>query len=143
MQHIRLQPLDQAHETRPDQDVGRARIAADGETVNAKLEAGRDLRQRHLGAFAAGEAVGDNADVVPTVCLSIGEIQDVTDDSADRRVHRVQDTKRPIWNRGHDQSQRLPTSPVSPGLSAARSAAIKQSLTAHAPRIGQQPASKY
>jgi hypothetical protein len=111
--------------------------------VNAKLETGRDLRQRRLGAFAAGEAVGDNADLVATVCLSVGEIQDVTDDSADRSVHRVQDTKRLIWNRGHDQSQRSPTSAVSPGLSAVRSAAIKQSMTAHAPRIGQQPTSKY
>src|SRR3984893_10908072 len=118
MQDIRLQPPNQAHEMRPYEDVGWAGVAANGETMNAKLETGRDLRQRRLGAFAAGEAVGDNADVVATVSLSVGEIQDVTDDPADRRAHRVQDTKRLIWNHGHDQNQRSPTSTVSPGLRA-------------------------
>jgi hypothetical protein len=93
------------HETRPHQDVSRARIAANSETVNAKLETGRDLRQRRVGALAAGEAVGDYADVMAAASLSVGEIQDVTDDSADRRAHRVQDTKRLIWDRGHDQNQ--------------------------------------
>jgi hypothetical protein len=93
------------HETRPHQDVGRARIAANGETVNAKLETGRDLRQRRVGALAAGEAVGDNANVMAAASLSVGEIQDVTEDPADRRAHRVQDTKRLICNRGHDQNQ--------------------------------------
>ena len=103
---------------RPYQNVGGKRFAANGETMNAKLEAGRDLRQRGLGAFAAGQAVGDNADVVAAVGLSVGEVEDVTEDSADRRAHRVQDTKRLIWNRGHDQNQRSPTRTVSPGLSA-------------------------
>jgi hypothetical protein len=105
MQNIRPQSPDQAHKARPCQDVGRARIAAYSETLNAKLETGSDLRQRRVGAFAAGEAVRDNADMMAAVSLSVGEIQDVTDDSADRRAHRVQDTKRLIWDRGHDQNQ--------------------------------------
>ena len=79
-------------------DVGGNGFAVNGEAMNAELEAGRDLRQRRLGAFAAGEAVGDDADMVAAVGLSIGEVQDVTEDAADRRAHRVQDTKRLIWN---------------------------------------------
>ena len=43
-------------------------------------------------ASAAGEAVGDNANVMAAAGLSVGEIQDVTEDPADRRAHRVQDT---------------------------------------------------
>ena len=35
---------------------------------------------------------------------------------ADWRAHRVQDTKRLIWNHRHDQNQRSPTCTVSPGL---------------------------
>ena len=62
--------------------------------MNAEHEAGRDLRQRRRGAFAAGQAVGDNADMVAAVGLPVGEVQDVTEDSADRRAHRMQDTKR-------------------------------------------------
>jgi hypothetical protein len=42
----------------------------------------------------------------------------VTEDSTDRRAHRVQDTKRLIWRFGHAQNQRSPTSTVSPGLIA-------------------------
>jgi hypothetical protein len=79
---------------RPGQDVGGKRFAVNGETMNAKLEARRDLRQRSLGAFAAGQAVGNDADMVAAVGLAVGEVQDVTEDSADRRARRVQDTKR-------------------------------------------------
>ena len=72
------------------------RFAVNGEAMNAELEARRDLRQRRLGAFAAGQAVGNDADVVAAVGLAVGEIEDVAEDSADRRAHRVQDTKRLI-----------------------------------------------
>ena len=116
VQHVRLQPLDQAHEMRPHQHVGGKRFAADGEAMHAELQARRDFLQRRLGAFAAGEAVGDDADVMAAIGLSVGEIQDVPEDSADRRAHRVQDTKRLTFNQGHDQNQRSPTSTVSPGL---------------------------
>ena len=60
---------------------------------------------------------GDDADMVSAVHLTVGEVEDVTEDSADRRAHRVQNTKRLIWNQGHDQNQRSPTRTVSPGLS--------------------------
>ena len=94
VQDIRLQSLDQVHETRPYQNVRGMRFAANGYSPNAKFEAGRDFLKRCLGAFAAGQAVGDNADMVAAVGLSVGEVQDVTEDSADRRAHRMQDTKR-------------------------------------------------
>ncbi len=103
---------------RPYQNVRGEGFAANGETMNAKREPGRDRRQRGLGALAAGQAVGDNADVVATVDLPIGEVQDVTEDTADRRAQRVQDTKRLICNHGHDQNQRSPTRTVSAGPSA-------------------------
>ena len=72
------------------------RFAVNRQTMNAELEARRDLLQGRLGAFAAGQAVGDDADMVAAVGLSVGEVEDVTEDSADRRAHRVQDTKRLI-----------------------------------------------
>ena len=118
VQDVRLQLPDQAHETRPYQNVGGMRLAANGEAMNAELEPRRDLRQRRLGALAAGQAVGDDADVMAAVGLAVGEIEDVTEDAADRRAHRVQDTKRLIWLRRHDQNQRSPTRMVSPGPSA-------------------------
>jgi len=75
-------------------------LAANGETMNAKLEPGRDFGQRGLGALAPVRLSADEADVVAAVDLSIGEVQDVTEDSTDRRAHRVQDTKRLIETMG-------------------------------------------
>jgi len=116
---------------RPHQNIGGVGFAVDGKTPNAELEPGRNLRQRRLGAFAAGQAVGDNADMVAAVSLSIGNVQDVTENSADRRAHRVQDTKRLIDILGHDQNQRSATRTVSPGLTAVPSGTTT--------RIGSEP----
>jgi hypothetical protein len=73
----------------------------DGKTINAKLEPRGDLFERSLGAFAAGQAIGDKAHMVPAIGLAVDEIQDVTEDSADRRPHSVQDAKRLICIGGH------------------------------------------
>src|SRR6202171_5430082 len=126
VQDVRLQPPDQTHDMRPYQHIGGKRFAANGKTMNTKREARRDRRQRRLGALAAGQAVGDNADVVATVDLPVGEVEDVSEDSADWRAHRVQDTKRVIGHHGHDQNQRSPTRMVSPGPSAVPSGTTKR-----------------
>ena len=68
------------------------RLAVNGQAMHAEFEPGRDFPERGLGAFAAGQAVGDDSDMMTAVGLSIGEIQDVADISANRRPHRVQDT---------------------------------------------------
>jgi hypothetical protein len=87
-----------------------------GNAMHAELEAGRYFRQRLLGALAAGEAVGDNADVMAAVGLAVGEVQDMTKDATDRGARRVQDAKGLTVDDRHDQNQRSPTSTVSPGL---------------------------
>jgi len=48
--------------------------------MDAELEPRRDLVKRRLGAFAAGEAIGDNADMVAAVGLAVGKIEDVPED---------------------------------------------------------------
>src|SRR5665213_1767027 len=117
MQDVRLQPADQPHETGPHQDVGGKRFTANGEAMNAKFEPGRDRGQRRFSPFAAGKAVGDEADMVAAVGLAVGQVQDMTEDSANRRANRVEDAKRLIGNGRHGQNQRSPTRTVSPGLS--------------------------
>ena len=49
---------------RPYQHVGGKRFAVNGEAMHAELEAGCDLCKGRLGAIAAGQAVGDNPDLV-------------------------------------------------------------------------------
>jgi hypothetical protein len=71
-------------------------FAVNGDTPNTKLETGRNLGQRRLGALPARQAVGDDADMMAAIGLSIGEVQDVAEDSADRRAHRMQYSKRLI-----------------------------------------------
>ena len=70
------------------------RLTVNRNASNAEFETGRDLRQRCLGTGATGETVCDNADMVAAIGLSIGKIQDVTENSANRGTHRVQNTKR-------------------------------------------------
>ena len=72
------------------------RLAANGEAMDAELQARRDLGQCGGGAFAAGQAIGDQADVMAALGLAVGEVEDMAEDSANRRAHRVQDTKRLI-----------------------------------------------
>ena len=118
MQDIRLQPPDQVHEMRPHQNVRGMWFAMNGDTANAKLKVWGDLLKRRLGTLAAGETVGDDAYMVAAVGLSLGEIEDVADDTANRRADRMQDTKRLIRRLPHVQNQRSPTRTVSPGLTA-------------------------
>ncbi len=119
MQHVRLQLPDEALKARPHLKIRRVRFTANGQSMNAELEARRDLRQRLLGAFAAGQAVGDDADMVATVGLAVGEIEDMAKDAADGRARRVQDTKRPAIDNGHDQNRRPRRAPMPPAIAGA------------------------
>src|SRR4051812_48547726 len=95
--------------------------------MNAEFEAWCYFAKRRFGALAASHAVGDNADQMATVGLSIGKVQDVAKYSADRRAHGMENTKRPIGWGGHDQNQRSPTSTVSPGPTAVPSGTTRRS----------------
>ena len=126
VQHVRLQFADHALESGPHQKIARQRLTANGRAVNAELETWGDFRQRLLGAFAAGEAVGDDADVMAAVGLAVGEIEDMAENAADRRARGVQDPKRLTVNERHDQNQRAP---------ASTSAATRHGIGAGTPRI--------
>jgi hypothetical protein len=80
-----------------------------GDAMNAELETGREFGQCLVGAPAASEAVGDNPDMVTAIGLSMSEIENVTENPADGRAYRMQDTERLIWLRWHGQSRRSPT----------------------------------
>ncbi len=75
--------------------------------MHAEREARRDLGKRRVGALAAGQAVGDDPDLMAAVGLAVGEIDDVAENAAHRRAHRVQDSERSIW-RGHGQNRPSP-----------------------------------
>src|SRR6187551_172141 len=128
MQHVRLQLADHALEAGPHQKIARQRLTANGGAMNAELELGSDFRQRLFGAFTAGEAVGDDADVMTAVGLAVGEIEDMAENAADRRARGVQDTKRLTVDEGHDQNQRAP---------ASTSAATRHGIGAGTPRIAR------
>src|SRR5271167_1674258 len=101
MQHIRLHRPDHAHELHPDHEIARPWLAADRNPVHPERQTRRDFGKRLVGALAAGQAVGDNADLVPALGLSVGEIEDMTKNAADRRTHGMQNAKRLNGGRGH------------------------------------------
>jgi len=105
VQHVGLQLRHQLAEAQPHQYIRRPRLAVNGDAVHAESKARGDFRERRVGSFAAGEAVGDDPDLVAAVGLAVGEVDDVTENAAHWRAHRVQDAEGLIW-RGHDQNQR-------------------------------------
>src|SRR6185312_14146709 len=123
VQHIRLQSGDQAAKAHPHRKVGRPRLAVTGDAVYAKREARGDLCKRLVGALAAGEAVGNDADLVAAVGLAVGEIDDVTENAADRRAHRVKDFERFV-GRGHaleaDEARHMKPSAANPAGGSCR-----------------------
>jgi hypothetical protein len=108
VQHVGLQFPYHSLESDPHQNVGWERLTANRRAVNAELESRRDFRQRLLGTFAAGEAVGDDADMMAAIGLAVGEIEDMTENAPDRGARGVQNTKRLTFNKRHDQNQRAP-----------------------------------
>jgi hypothetical protein len=74
--------------------------------VHAKLQPRRELGQRLVRAFTAGEAVGENPDMVTAIDLAVSEVEDVPEDAADGRTYGVQDAERLVGRGGHDQNQR-------------------------------------
>ncbi len=79
-----------------NQDIVRRGFAADGKRCTPSLSRGAISAKRLVGALAAGQAVGDDADVMAAVGLAVGEVEDVAENAADRSAHGVQDTKRPV-----------------------------------------------
>jgi len=67
--------------------------------MDAERQPRRDLRQGRFGPLAAGEAVGENADMMAAVGLAVGDIDNVTEDSTHRGANRVKDAKRRVWRR--------------------------------------------
>src|SRR4051812_8293808 len=127
MQDVRLQFANQAGKALPDQKIGRVGFAADRDAMHAEGEARRDFGQRRIGTFAASEAVGEDADMGAAIGRAVGKIDDVTKYSTHWGANRVEDAKRLIGWRCHDQNQRSPTSTVSPGLSGVPSGTMARS----------------
>ena len=106
VQDVGLERGDQAAHAQPDQKILRRRFAADRQPVHAELQPRRELGQRLVRALAAGEAVGENPDMMAAIDLAVGEVEDVPEDAADGRAYGVQDAKRLVGRGGHDQNQR-------------------------------------
>ena len=115
VQNVRFETAGRVPELRPGHEVERVRFTPDCNTIDAELHARCNLGQCLIGTFAAGQAVGDNPDMMAAIGLTVGEVEDVPNDAAHRRARRVQDTKRLTFDYRHGQNQRSPTSTVSPG----------------------------
>ena len=103
---IGIELADEGHDAHPDQNVVRRRFAVNGNSIDAELQSRRNLRKRFIRALAAGEAVGQNPDIMTAIDLTVGEIENVPEDATDRRADSVQDAKRPVGWRRHDRRSR-------------------------------------
>ena len=65
-----------------------------GDPMDAERKARGDLLECRIGAFAAGQAIGNDSDLMAAVGLTVGEVDDVAENAAHWRTHRVQDFER-------------------------------------------------
>ena len=72
-------------------------LPADRDAVDAEFEARSDLRESRVRPFSSCEAVGDDRYKMAAIGLSVCDVEDMTDDAADRRAYGVQDTQRRFW----------------------------------------------
>lgn len=94
MHDVGLERGDQAPQAEPDQHIVGRRFAADRHPVHAELQPRCELGKGLVGALTAGETVGEDADMMATIDLAVGDVEDVAEDAADRSAHGVQDAKR-------------------------------------------------
>ncbi|BEV44126.1 hypothetical protein CRBSH125_03090 [Afipia carboxidovorans] len=69
------------------------RLAADGDAVDAELHLRRDLAQCDVGTLTTGQAVGENADLVPALGLAIGKVKNMADDAANGGADGMQNAE--------------------------------------------------
>ena len=92
MQDIWLYPPHEPHKTHPCQNVSRVWLAVNGETIDPEFEPRRYFVERCFSTLTAGQAIGDDADLIAPLGLPIGQIQYVAENSAYRRSKRVENT---------------------------------------------------
>ena len=74
VQDIRVQSPDQADESQPSEYIGRVGFPANWNPMNPKLQSWGDLCESRVSTLAAGEAVGDDANEMTAISLSICNI---------------------------------------------------------------------
>lgn len=84
--------------------------------MQPKLEARGNFREGHVRALTARQVAGDDTDVMTAFDLTVCEIKNMANNTADWRSDRMKNAKWGIWSLGHCQNQRSPTTTVSPGL---------------------------
>jgi hypothetical protein len=105
----------------------------DRHAVHAERKARRDLGKRSRGALAAGQAVGDDSNLVAAIHLAVREVDDVAKNTAHGRANSMQDFER-LFRRRHAQYQFPPT--MAAAAPPGRTGAASWQQTASAPGMG-------
>jgi hypothetical protein len=69
------------------------RIAAHGDARQAEGEAGTQAFKKLRGTGSTGRGIAQDADLVAAFDLAAGQVEDMTEQAADRRPEDVQDAK--------------------------------------------------
>ena len=71
--------------------VGGAKLAGDRHAFQSEREVRGELGEHGLGTLAAGHAVDDEPDAMAAFGLTAGDIEDMTEQAAERRAQNVHD----------------------------------------------------
>lgn len=91
VQQVYIEPAGQFPQAKGRCDIGRTQHPRDGQPVNAKARAVGERSELCFGLGIGGQAVGNDADFVPTLGKAAGKIGHMAEQPAHRRAHDLKD----------------------------------------------------
>jgi hypothetical protein len=89
-------------------EIAKVHMAAHGQTRETERELRGKLGENRLGPRAAGVRVGNDSDLMAAHGLAAGEIDDMSEQAADRRAQDMKDSQWLVRRRRHGTSAPLP-----------------------------------
>jgi hypothetical protein len=93
VQYVRRGSADRTEHAGKAGEIADTDVTRNWDAAHAQRQAWRQRGEGSFGRGAAGRAVGYQADRVASVHLPMGEIADVTEQSANRSPNQVKNTK--------------------------------------------------
>ena len=106
MQHVRRGQRDVPRDKAQRADIGRPQLAGDGDALQPERQMRRKLGQRGVGLRPSGGRIDDEAYAMAALGLAAGDVDHMTEQSAERRAQDVHDLQRPR-RRGFDNAERF------------------------------------
>ena len=100
VQNVRIESAGDRMKMAKRQDIGRPGLPMNRDAMNTEGQARSDLCECRISPFAAGQAVCKDSHMMAKIGLAVREVDNMSEDAADRGTDGMQNSKRLVWRRG-------------------------------------------